>query len=176
MVTDRTAATPELLEAIRKRVAHGPIHARVLVPNPAPAEWHPRHPERHDKVDEARRVLEAALPPIEEAVGGAVGGYVSIRHDPMDAIEETLQSGQFDEIIVSTLPRRLSRWLRRDLVHRVESLGLPVTAIMPEEDRPSHEQPGSTGNKSMDNNVADLMGAWKIMLPRDARRRDERGR
>src|SRR4051795_1707666 len=105
VVTDRTAATPELLEAIRKRVAHGPIHARVLVPNPAPAEWHPRHPERHDKVDEARRVLEAALPPVEEAVGGAVGGYVSIRHDPMDAIEETLHDEPFDELIIATTPR-----------------------------------------------------------------------
>jgi hypothetical protein len=66
--------------------------------------------------------------------------------------------------------------VRRDLVHRVESLGVPVTAIVPEEERPYHEQPGNAGNKSMDHNVADLMGAWTMMLPRDARRRDERRR
>ena len=82
VVTDQAAATPELLDAIRTRVARGPIQARVLVPNPAPAEWHPRHPERHAKADEARLVLAEALPPIEEAVGGSVGGFVSIRHDP----------------------------------------------------------------------------------------------
>src|SRR3954449_4648465 len=36
VVTDRTAATPELLDAIRQRAATGPIEARLLVPNPAP--------------------------------------------------------------------------------------------------------------------------------------------
>jgi uncharacterized membrane-anchored protein len=132
VLTDRTAATPALLTAIRERVAHGPIHARVLVPNPAPAEWHPRHPERHDKVDGARRVLEAALPPIEEAVGGAVGGYVSIRHDPMDAIEETLQDEPFDELIIATTPHHIEGWLHVDLPHRASHLGLPVTSVSPD--------------------------------------------
>ena len=45
----------------------------------------------------------------------------------------------FDEIIISTLPRRTSAWLRRDLVSRVHGLGLPVTAIVPGEARSSME-------------------------------------
>jgi hypothetical protein len=38
---------------------------------------------------------------------------------------------RFDEIIVSTLRPRMSKWLRRDLIRRIEGLGLPVTAIVP---------------------------------------------
>ena len=131
VVTDRTAATPDLLKAIRERVARGPILARVLVPNPAPAEWHPTHPERHVRADDARRVLAQALPPIEEAVGGPVGGLVSIRHDPMDAIEETLHDEPFDELIIATAPHHIEGWLHVDLPHRVAHLGLPVTAVPP---------------------------------------------
>jgi len=129
VVTDQAAATPELLDAIRTRVARGPIQARVLVPNPAPAEWHPRHPERHAKADDARLVLAEALPPIEEAVGGSVGGFVSIRHDPMDAIEETLHDEPFDELIIATAPHHLEGWLHVDLPHRVAHLGLPVISV-----------------------------------------------
>ena len=81
-------------------------------------------------------------------------------------------SGDFDEIIVSTLSRRHSQWLRRDLVRRIESLGLPVTAVIGD-DAP-REHPSDAVHKSVDQNAADLMGAWKIMLPRDVRRRDER--
>src|SRR3954447_6847330 len=129
VVTDRTAATPALLRAIRERVARGPAVFRVLVPNPAPAEWHPLHPSRHDKVEEAERVLLRALPQIQDAADGAVRGRVSVRHDPVDAIEETLHDEPFDEIILSIAPHRVERWLHLDLPHRLAHLGLPVTTV-----------------------------------------------
>ncbi|WP_156028219.1 hypothetical protein [Candidatus Solirubrobacter pratensis] len=128
-MTDRTAATPALLRAIRERVARGPAVFRVLVPNPAPVEWHPLHPKRHDKVEEAERVLLRALPRIQDAVDGAVRGRVSVRHDAMDAIEEMLHDEPFDEIILSMAPRRGEGWPHLDLPHRLAHLGLPVTTV-----------------------------------------------
>ena len=74
-----------------------------------------------------------ALPLIDMVSGAPAGGSVSIRHDPMDAIEETLPSGNFDEIILSTLPRSVSRWLHIDLPSRVAHLGLPVTTVVAQE-------------------------------------------
>src|SRR5690242_17453094 len=96
VVSDHTAATPELLSALEARAGGGPIDVRILVPNPAPAEWHPTHPERHEKAAAAQAVLDRALGPIRDTVGGSVVGRVSTRHDPMDAIEETLHDEDFD--------------------------------------------------------------------------------
>ncbi|HEY0360995.1 MAG TPA: hypothetical protein VGC83_01880, partial [Solirubrobacteraceae bacterium] len=62
-----------------------------------------------------------------------VSGSVSIRHDPMDAIEQALAAADFDEIILSTLPRAVSRWLHLDLPHRVAHLGLPLTTVIAQE-------------------------------------------
>jgi uncharacterized membrane-anchored protein len=135
VVSDKAAATPGLLDAVRGRAARGAAGFRVLVPNPAPAEWHPGHPERHDKVSEAERVLTEALPLIAEAAGTPVDGSVSIRHDPMDAIEETLRNDEFDEIIFAITPHGVSGWLHVDLPHRAAHLGLPVTTVSGEHRR-----------------------------------------
>jgi hypothetical protein len=50
--------------------------------------------------------------------------------DPLVAIREVLQGQQFDEILLSTLPVGLSRWLGLDLPSRARRLGTgPVTVI-----------------------------------------------
>lgn len=125
VVTDRAQAGADLLDVLRERAARGPVKFRVLVPNPASAEWHPFHPERHDKVDEAERVLMRALPAIQDAVDDAVRGRVSVRHDPMTAIEEMLHDEPFDEIILALSSKHLDR-----LARRVKHLGLPVTTVV----------------------------------------------
>lgn len=129
VVTDQPTATTALLDAIRDRRARGPARFRVVVPNPAAAELHPLHPERHDKVEEAEMVLLRALPQIEEAAEGHVIGSVSVRHDPMDAVEETLANEPIDEIILSVAGHELARWLHQDLPRRLRHLGLPITSV-----------------------------------------------
>ena len=48
-------------------------------------------------------------------------------------MKQALEGGGFDEIIISTLPARVSHWLRRDLPRRVEALGLPVRVVTAKE-------------------------------------------
>jgi hypothetical protein len=132
VVAHKTAATPALLEAIRERAERGPARFHLLVPNPHHASWRPSE-IAHPDVTEGEQVLALALPLIEDAAGGPAEGSVSPRHDPMDAIEEALHDGDYDEIILSTLPRGVSAWLHIDLPHRVAHLGLPLTTVVAHE-------------------------------------------
>jgi uncharacterized membrane-anchored protein len=129
VVARTTAATPALLEAVRARAERSPARFHLLVPNPsAHAELTEAERERHHV--EGEHLLELALPLLDRATGASTEGTVSIRHDPMDAIEETLRDGDFHEIILSTLPHGVSRWLHTDLPSRVAHLGLPVTTVV----------------------------------------------
>jgi hypothetical protein len=133
VVAHKTAATPALLDAVRERAERGPAKFHLLVPAPAPRLHAVR--SAPPGVTEGDEVLALALPLLAEAAGTFVDGSVSRRHDPMDAVEEALHDGDYDEIIVSTLPRAVSRWLHIDLPARVAHLGLPVSTVIAEERR-----------------------------------------
>ncbi|MEA2125772.1 MAG: hypothetical protein QOI80_2554, partial [Solirubrobacteraceae bacterium] len=109
--------------------AQGPVQFRIVVPNPAPAEWHPMHPERRDKAAEAERALAQALPAIEDAVGAPVIASVSIRHDPMDVVDGVIYNEPIDEIILSQPPHPVQRWFHVDLPHRLAHFKLPITTV-----------------------------------------------
>jgi hypothetical protein len=68
------------------------------------------------------------LPRLTEAAGRPVTGSIG-DSEPLSAIHDAVNLGSYDEIIISTLPSRLSRWLRLDLVSKTRALGLPVTHI-----------------------------------------------
>jgi hypothetical protein len=118
VVAHRTAATPRLLEEVRARAQRHPCAFTLLVPR---RYWDP-------DTEESAAVLELAIPLLEEAAGGHVEGIVG-DSDPFAAVQHTLVGGTYDEIIISTLPARVSHWLHRDLPSRVETLGLPVTVV-----------------------------------------------
>jgi hypothetical protein len=129
VVTDAAEPSPSLREAIRRRAESHDARFRLVVINPARAEAHLWHPERHDKAVEAEAVLRAALPTLEDDAGGAVIGSVSVRHDPMDAIEETMHDEPIDEILIDVPTHRLSSLLHQDLEHRLAHLHIPVATI-----------------------------------------------
>ena len=127
VVANRTAATPSLLDAVRDRAARGPAEFTLLVPNPVRGLERVTDPEDHD-ADEAQGVLELALPLLEDAAGDRVESMIGDA-EPLAAIQDAVNLHGFDEIIISTLPTRVSRWLRLDLPHKAAGLGLPVTTV-----------------------------------------------
>jgi len=127
VVAHRTAATPALIEAVRERAARGPATFTLLVPNPAHGLHRLVDPEDQE-VNEAQTVLDLALPLLEEAAGGHVEGMIGDA-EPLNAIQDAVNLNGFDEIIISTLPKRVSRWLHIDLPSKANGLGLPVTTV-----------------------------------------------
>jgi hypothetical protein len=118
IVANRTAATPGLIDAVRKRASEGPCQFALLVPR---TFW-------DADTEESAITLELAIPLLEEAAGSHVEGLIG-DNDPFAAVTAALEQDDYDEIIISTLPTRVSHWLHLDLPARVQRLGLPVTVV-----------------------------------------------
>ena len=127
VVANRTAATPALIEAVRERAAKSPARFTLLVPNPAKGLHRVVDPEDQSR-DEAEQTLELAVPLLEQAAGSPIEGMVGDA-EPLAAIQDAINIHGFDEIIISTLPTRVSKWLKLDLPSKAAGLGLPVTTV-----------------------------------------------
>ena len=147
LVANQTLGGKELLDAIRDRIARGPAEFWVLAPATPPTQllndfgalsgYFPIGAEmlsaadaeaREQGIAVAKANLDAELHRLRE-LGAQADGAVGDA-DPMKAIAKAVAQRRFDEIILSTLPPGVSRWLAMDLPHRVRrKFEVPLTVI-----------------------------------------------
>lgn len=127
VVAHQTAATRGLLEAVRDRAARSPARFHLVVPR-RPHGMHKVVDPQEAGEAEAKQVLHEALPKLSESAGHEVTGSVG-DPEPLSAIQDAINLGEYDEIIISTLPLGVSRWLKLDLISKARALGLPVTHV-----------------------------------------------
>jgi hypothetical protein len=106
VVANLTAASEELLAALRERADQNACRFTLLVPRSGP---------------ESAALLEESLEAMRAAGLPKVEGYMGDR-DPIVAVMEIWDPRKFDEIVVSTLPTGVSRWLEIALPRRLERL------------------------------------------------------
>jgi hypothetical protein len=109
-VANVTADSDELLEALRERTKQGRVRVQLVFPIGDTG------PDRAAGEEQ----LERGMDRIAEA-GIEVQGQV-VRGDPVEAVHEVWDPATYDEIVVSTLPTGVSKWLRIDVPHRLERL------------------------------------------------------
>jgi len=130
VVANRTADSPDLIEALRGRAAEEPTGFTLLVPAvPHGLAW---------AADMTAGWSEAALR-AERAGGRIRQAQLELEEvivgdpDPFAAAGDVLHAREFDEIVVSTLPRTISRWLAVGLPARLRrAVELPVTEVQPQ--------------------------------------------
>ena len=149
LVANQTLGGADLDRAVRERVDRGDAAFHVVVPMIEPehevASWAPTDPMfgipvqtevTADALEEARQRSQHRLAAMIDRVtdlGGTASGEVG-DPDPVRAVQAALDRQAFDEVIVSTLPAGISRWIRMDLPSRVARLtDRPVTTVEAEE-------------------------------------------
>jgi len=127
IVANQTLVADQLTEKVRQLCAEGPCTFHLVVPA-THAKDHASHTEGHDRALAEQRLQEA----LERfrALGADVAGEVGDTSPFLAVRDCLLADGSYDGIILSTLPIGVSRWLKQDLVHRLErTFELPVTHI-----------------------------------------------
>lgn len=127
VVANRTADSPELVEALRRRCAFSPVRFTLLVPAvPYGFSWAANMkaggPVAVARAKAGARLMQGAGLDLERAVVGDP--------DPVSAVGDALQTGGYDEVIVSTVPSGISHWLRLSLPDRLRrATDIPVSHI-----------------------------------------------
>jgi hypothetical protein len=129
VVANQTAESDDLLAALRERADQGECEFTVLIPaTPHGVAWAANMAS--DKGREEAEAHRDALVERLRATGLPVKDAIVGDPDPLAAIEDAANLGSYDELIVSTLPHHLSKWLHLDLQRKAaHATGLPVTSV-----------------------------------------------
>jgi phosphopantetheine adenylyltransferase len=118
VVANETLVGGELVEAVKRHTAAGPIRVVVVSPVSQPREGYVVY--RDSRRAAAGRRLDRTLTALREAGIPAHGGVFD--DDPLTAVKDVLASEDIDEIVVSTHPETKSGWLRKNLVEEIEKV------------------------------------------------------
>ncbi|MFT7649658.1 MAG: flavin-binding protein dodecin [Candidatus Poriferisodalaceae bacterium] len=141
VIANQTLASPGLHEIIDERDATRPCEFHVLVPEPTQSTTYYGDGVSGAQVavssDDDRLVAlaqgEERLETFRRALahlGSRLSGEVSLL-DPLTATRQIMEYATFDEIIVSTLPAGVSRWLKLDLPTRLQrAFNIPVISLI----------------------------------------------
>ena len=132
VVANRTAECEELQQALKERAEQGDdVEFTLVVPS---AHGFAKAASPDEGIPEAERHVHNALEKFREAglkVEGRLGDP-----DPIAAVQDAANADSYDELIVSTLPKRVSKWLHIDLPRKAaHATGLPVTHVVGSADR-----------------------------------------
>ena len=145
VIANRTTDSDTLRAALLERAGRGPAEFVVMVPVPqlvnaalATLATDPvggiiyslplSEAEETEELEYAQQRLDALLAFLA-ANGGKASGWIT-RSDPITATDDALTDGRFDEIVISTFPAGLSRWLKMDLPCRLKRrTSIPVTHV-----------------------------------------------
>lgn len=139
IVGNRSLGGAELGAVVEQRLGAGPCEIHLVVPVPSPvasavavgAAAPDMALTLSRDVEEDRRLaaeqLAYGIGWLRE-LGAEVSGELSMDPDTPAAIARLVEAQNFDEVIVSTLPSKVSRWLRQDLPCRIgRKVSVPVT-------------------------------------------------
>ena len=127
IVGNQTLMGPELASAISERILPSdPPDMYVVVPatpRPGAFTW-----DEDEANTAARERLDAMLAHLRE-LGVEATGEVGYR-DPVEAARDAIRRHPVDEILLSTLPAGISRWLGQDVPSRLKSaVSVPVVVV-----------------------------------------------
>jgi nucleotide-binding universal stress UspA family protein len=129
VVANRTAESTELRDALRARaVDHEPVFTLLVPSTPHGISWAVNpHDTGNEEAEEHRKAFLEELRKEGLNVAEAKIGDP----DPLAAVQDECNANEYDEIVISTLPTHISKWLHLDLPHKAEhATGLPVTHVV----------------------------------------------
>lgn len=127
VVANRTADSPDLIAALRRAAERAPTGFTLLVPAvPHGLAWaadmKAGWTEAVERAERAAAWIRQAGLGLEDVIVGDP--------DPFAAVGDVLHTREFDEVIVSMLPRGVSKWLALGLPSRLRrSIDLPVHQV-----------------------------------------------